>query len=82
MTWAIVNNGIVENLIVADEAFALSVGAKKFYEGCEIGEPYKPPHKTTDLELLRQELTDKDLAIIELNQAVTDLELKQMEGTK
>lgn len=80
MTWAIVNDGIVENFIVAEEEFAQSVWAKEFYEGCEIGKPYNPPHKTTDIELIHQELTEKDLAIIELGQAITDMELKQMEG--
>lgn len=43
MNYAIVEDGVVVNIIVADDAFASRVGAKPAYEGCAIGEPYDPP---------------------------------------
>lgn len=43
MNYAIVEDGIVTNIIVADEEFAARIGAKPDYEGCAIGAPYKPP---------------------------------------
>lgn len=44
MNYCIVNNeNIIENIIVADEEFAESIGAKPSYDGATIGEAYNPP---------------------------------------
>lgn len=44
MNYCIVNNeNIIENIIVADEEFAESIGAKSSYDGATIGEAYNPP---------------------------------------
>lgn len=44
MNYCIVNDeNIIENIIVADEEFALSIGAKESYDGATIGEAYNPP---------------------------------------
>lgn len=39
-----------------------------------------PPREPTELEQIHQLLTDQNLETIALGQALTDLELKQMEG--
>lgn len=44
MNYCIVNDeNIIENIIVADETFAESIGAKPSYDGASIGEAYNPP---------------------------------------
>lgn len=44
MNYCIVNDeNIIENIIVADETFAESIGAKPSYNGAIIGEAYNPP---------------------------------------
>lgn len=43
MSYLIVENNIITNIIVADEAFAASIGAKPYYTGAAIGKPYDPP---------------------------------------
>lgn len=44
MNYCIVNDeNIIQNIIVADEEFALSIGAKESYEGAAIGDTYSPP---------------------------------------
>ena len=44
MNYCIVNDeNIIENLIVADEEFALSIGAKEGYDGAAVGDTYSPP---------------------------------------
>ena len=44
MNYCIVNDeNIIENIIVADEEFALSIGAKEGYDGAAIGDTYSPP---------------------------------------
>lgn len=44
MNYCIVNDeNIIENIIVADEEFAESIGAKPSYDGATIGEAYNPP---------------------------------------
>lgn len=41
MDWCIVNNsGVIENIIIADESFAISIGAKPSYDDARIGELY------------------------------------------
>lgn len=43
MNYLIIENGTISNIIVADKAFAASVGAKLFYTGAAIGAAYDPP---------------------------------------
>lgn len=44
MNYCIVNDeNIIENIIVADEEFAVSIGAKEGYDGAAIGDTYSPP---------------------------------------
>lgn len=44
MEFCIVNaDGIIENIIVADESFAAEIGAVPSYDGAAIGEVYAPP---------------------------------------
>lgn len=44
MNYCIVNDeNIIENIIVADDEFALSIGAKEGYDGAAIGDTYSPP---------------------------------------
>ena len=55
MEFCIVNaDGIIENIIVADEAFAFESGAVPSYDGAAIGEEYAPPQLEPDLELMRE----------------------------
>ena len=68
MNYCIVNDeNVIENIIVADEEFALSIGAKEGYDGAAIGDTYSPPappptidERVTTLEsendLLKQQL--------------------------
>ena len=65
MNYCIVNDeNIIENIILADEEFALSIGAKESYDGAAIGGAYSPPptidERVTTLEsenaLLKQQL--------------------------
>ena len=41
--YLMVSDGIISNIIVADEAFAESTGAKPYYSGASIGAAYDPP---------------------------------------
>lgn len=44
MNYCIVNDeNVIENIIVADEEFTLSIGAKESYDGAAIGDTYSPP---------------------------------------
>lgn len=44
MNYCIVNNeNVIQNIIVADETFAESIGAKPSYDGATIGAAYNPP---------------------------------------
>ena len=44
MEFCIVNaDGIIENIIVADESFAVEIGALPYYDGAAIGGAYAPP---------------------------------------
>ena len=68
MNYCIVNDeNVIENIIVADAEFALSIGAKEGYDGAAIGDTYSPPappptidERVTTLEsendLLKQQL--------------------------
>lgn len=68
MIYCIVNDeNVIQNIIVADETFAESIGAKPSYDGATIGATYNPPappptidERVTTLEsdnaLLKQQL--------------------------
>lgn len=43
MQYCVIEDGIITNIIISDEEFATSIGAKPIYEGATIGEPYAPP---------------------------------------
>ncbi len=77
MTYCIVENGIVRNIIVADPLFAQQIGALPYIDGCKIGEAY--PHVYSPIELAEQGITDLELANIEKGQQITDLELADIE---
>lgn len=84
MNYCIVTNGMIENIIVCDSAeTAAQFGALPGYFGAAIGTPYAPPPappEYTELQALAQDLTDEQLARIELGQQMTDLELAMLEG--
>lgn len=80
MNYAIVKDGIVTNIIVADQTFADSIGALPDYPGCAIGEPYQPPHEYTEMELLQQNITELELDTIALGQDLTNYELITLGG--
>lgn len=51
MEFCIVNaDGIIENIIVADEDFASQIGAVPSYDGASIGEAYDPPEPEPEPE--------------------------------
>ena len=51
MNYCIVNDeNIIQNIIVADEEFALSIGAKESYDGATIGGTYSPPAPPPTIE--------------------------------
>ena len=50
MKYLIVNNGTIENIISADEAFAQKIGALPYYDGAEIGNQYSPPKPSPEEE--------------------------------
>ncbi|MBE6070214.1 MAG: hypothetical protein E7211_21360 [Clostridium lundense] len=56
MNYAIVDNGIVVNIIVADESFAEAIGALPVYDGCMIGEAYDPPVPPTPTDKLEAQV--------------------------
>jgi len=43
MKYAIVDNSIIVNTIVADSDFAAGIGALPYYDGAAIGQQYNPP---------------------------------------
>lgn len=51
MNYCIVNDeNIIQNIIVADETFAESIGAKPSYDGAAIGDTYSPPAPPPTIE--------------------------------
>lgn len=68
MNWAIVENGIVTNIIVANKKMAEKLGARPVYEGINIGAEYSPPPEP-DLQADMAEL------LIDLAYRTTLLEL-------
>jgi hypothetical protein len=43
MNYLIVSDGVITNIIVCDESFSTSIGAKPYYTGAAIGDTYDPP---------------------------------------
>lgn len=80
MNYAIIENGLTVNIIVADEETAALLGALPVYDGCAIGQPYSPPYIPTEIELTQQDITDLQLNDIEQGQQMTDLELEILGG--
>ena len=79
MIYAIVESGQTVNLIVSEPDVAAALGALPVYDGCAIGQPYDPPHISTEIELTQQAITDLELSDIEQGQAITDLDLADVE---
>lgn len=50
MNYLIVENGVITNIIVADENFAKKIGALPYYEGANINIEYNPPINPTKLD--------------------------------
>lgn len=59
MKYAMVEDGIVTNIIVAEADVALELGAMDFYDGCSMGEPYDPPTVEKRVINLETEKADK-----------------------
>jgi hypothetical protein len=43
MNWLIVENGVIDNIIIAEADVAETLGALPFYDGAAIGDEYAPP---------------------------------------
>ena len=52
MKYILVENGLITNIIIADEAFGAQIGALPYYDGASIGQPYAPPYEPTTEERL------------------------------
>lgn len=58
MSYILVKDGKIDNIIEADEDFAKLIGAKPHYAGASIGDPYDPPTLdglTAKVEALQEE---------------------------
>ena len=69
MKYCVVENGVIINVIIADEAFANSIGAKPFYDGAAIGAEYVHPTPTPTPE------QDRDAILVDLSYRTTLLEM-------
>lgn len=63
MNYLKVDNGVIKNIIVADNAdIAERLGAVPSYDGARIGDPYNPPPppdpEPTEVEQLRAQVAD------------------------
>lgn len=63
MNYLKVDNGVIKNIIVADNAdIAERLGAVPSYDGARIGDPYNPPPtpdpEPTEIEQLRAQVAD------------------------
>ncbi len=56
MKFALVEGGVVVNVIEAEPEIAGELGALPCYEGCGIGEVYAPPYALTHAECLRADI--------------------------
>ena len=78
MEFCIVNaDGIVENIIVADEAFAAQIGAVPSYDGAAIGAAYAPPAVLTPAQQRKAAYEEKALVAWE-GQLLTVTEAAQV----
>lgn len=61
MTYCIVSDGVIVNIIVAEADFAEEIGAVPGYDGAAIGEKYSPPPPppTTEERLATLEAENK-----------------------
>ena len=78
MPYAVVENGIIVNVVEADANTAEWFGFVEISDRAKIGDKYNRntiPHTDTPLELAQQEITDRELDTIEQGQQMTDLEL-------
>lgn len=61
MEFCIVNaDGVIENIIVADGAFAAEIGAHPYYEGARIGAEYAPTEvepEPNQLDIIEAQVT-------------------------
>ena len=79
MDYCIVNaDGIIENIIVADESFSAEIGALPGYEGAAIGEAYAPPEPEPEPAPEPEPTADERISALEaenhlLNQQVAAL---------
>lgn len=83
MPYAVVENGIIVNVVEADANTAEQFGFVEISDGVKIGDKYNRnsiPHTYTPLELTQQSITDLELTTIEQGQSMTELELMIMEG--
>ena len=62
--YLIVEDGIITNIIQADEEFAGSIGALPYYDGARIGEAYQTPEpeaepvpEATQLDRIEAQIT-------------------------
>lgn len=63
MNYLKVDNGVIKNILVADNAdIAERLGAVPSYDGARIGDPYNPPPapdpEPTEIEQLRAQVAD------------------------
>ena len=63
MNYAIVKDGAVANIIVAEEAYAVKTGALPVYDGCVIGGKYAPPVAPTPEDDISAMLVDHELRL-------------------
>ena len=88
MNFCILSDGkIIQNIIVAESANVLpGIKLLESYDGAAIGDRYDPPlppvPPPTEPQLLGQQITDEQLARIELGQRQTDIELSILGGTQ
>lgn len=63
MNYLMVENGVIDNIIVADEAFAAETGALPWYSGAEIGKAYDPP-TLKKLQVAMADIADTVVSLI------------------
>lgn len=81
MTYCIVENGIVSNIIVCDAAFAAEIGAMPYYSDAAIGEEYTPYQSKKQLKRI-DDLESENKALKEQLAGMDDtmVELYEMQG--
>ena len=72
MNYLIVQNGIISNIIIADETFSDDIGALPYYDGAEIGKEYKPPKPSPTAEQdILDLLIDQEIRLKKLEMGVS-----------